>query len=70
VVTSVGHVGKISFLVLVRPGVNPKKDLRLQVWNILDGNQRDILAQGRLRMILRLRGQEEPVEVGVLCHVH
>jgi hypothetical protein len=33
------------------------------------GNRRAILAQGRLRMILRLGGQEELVEVGVLRQV-
>jgi hypothetical protein len=31
VVTSVGHVGKISCLLLVHIGVAPKKDLWLQV---------------------------------------
>jgi hypothetical protein len=68
VVTSVGHVGKSLCLVLVRTGVTPKKDLwkHLCVEDSCGESKSQSDSKGRLRTILRLGGQAEPAEVGVL----
>jgi hypothetical protein len=67
VVTSVGHVGKRFVPSACSQGVTPKKDLWLYLCvKIPVGIKESFRLKGRLRTILRLGGQAEPAEVGVL----